>query len=165
MEFTSKESLIQALKTQIATRDNQAIKALITVFNNQTEDEQITDDVRVYNNMGFTPFDAEFMSSLAKQYLNKNYLSQKQLSYVKKVMPKYARQLIEQSIQDRKIVKNGKFYTWNKETSVKQSEKEEWTDNSEKRWVEYKNEFARLEAEQEAKAFMSKMNFEMSLNK
>lgn len=184
MEFTSKESLIQALKNQIATRDNQALKALVSVFNNQTEDEQIADDVKVYNDMGFTPFDAEFMSSLAKQYLNKNYLSQKQLQYVKKIMPKYARQLIEQSIRDGKIVKNGKFYTWNKDTvTVKQPGKmtvtmknipstdpendweEEWSDAPEKRWIAYKNEFAKLEAEQEAKAFLSKMEYESSLNR
>jgi hypothetical protein len=114
MEFTSKESLVMALKQQISTRDNQALKALVTVFNNQTEDEQMAEDVRVYNNVGFTPFDAEFMTSLAKQYISKNYLSPKQLSYVKKVMPKYARQLIEQAIRDHKIVKDGKFYNWNK---------------------------------------------------
>lgn len=144
MEFTSKKSLIQTLKTQIATRDNQAIKALITVFNNQTEEEQMTDNVEVYNNMGFTPFDAEFMSSLAKQYINKNYLSSKQLSYVKKIMPKYARQLIEQSIQDGKIIKNGKFYTWSKENS-----------SNIKMDIEWKNEFARIEAEQERQAFLS----------
>ena len=112
MGFTSKESLVMALKQQISTRDNQALKALVTVFNKQTEDEHMAEDVRVYNNMGFTPFDAEFMTSLAKQYISKNYLSPKQLAYVKKIMPKYARQLIEQAIKDRKIVKDGKFYNW-----------------------------------------------------
>lgn len=40
-----------------------------------------------------------------------------------------------------------------------------WTDADEKRWIEYKNEFARLEAEQEQRAFEAKMKYEMSLNR
>lgn len=32
-------------------------------------------------------------------------------------------------------------------------------------WIEYKNRFARLEAEQEQKAFKVKINYEMSLNR
>lgn len=40
-----------------------------------------------------------------------------------------------------------------------------WTDAEEKRWIEYKNEYAQLEAEQEQRAFEAKMKYEMSLNK
>lgn len=32
-------------------------------------------------------------------------------------------------------------------------------------WIEYKNEYARLEAEQEQRAFEAKMEYEMSLNR
>lgn len=41
--------------------------------------------------------------------------------------------------------------------------KRSWADAEEKRWIEYKNEFARLEAEQEQRAFEAKMEYEMSL--
>lgn len=40
-----------------------------------------------------------------------------------------------------------------------------WTDAEEKCWIEYKNEYARLEAEQEQRAFEAKMEYEMSLNR
>lgn len=40
-----------------------------------------------------------------------------------------------------------------------------WTYAEEKRWIEYKNEFAHLEAEQEQRAFEAKMKYEMSLNR
>lgn len=40
-----------------------------------------------------------------------------------------------------------------------------WTDTEEKRWIEYKNEYAHLEAEQEQRAFEAKMKYVMSLNK
>lgn len=43
--------------------------------------------------------------------------------------------------------------------------KRSWADAEEKRWIEYKNEFARLEAEQEQRAFEAKMEYEMSLNR
>lgn len=116
MDLTTKKSLVQALKQQIATRDNQAVKALITIFNNQTASEQATDSVRCFNGIGFTGHDAPFMSSLAKQYIDKGFLSEKQLYYVKKTMPKYAGQLIEQSLSSGKITKNGSKYTWKKDT-------------------------------------------------
>ena len=32
MAFTSKDSLIKALKEQLATRENQAIKGLLTIY-------------------------------------------------------------------------------------------------------------------------------------
>ena len=159
--ITTKKMLIEALRHQIATRDAQALKALVAVYNNQTVDEQDNEDVYVHNGIGFTPNDAEFMSSLAKQYLKKNYLSSKQMSYVKKTMPKYAGQLIEQSLAQGKIVKDGKNYTWEKPKSV---EKDTWTESHERHWVEYKNKYAKLEAEQEAAAFRSKMEYEMFLN-
>ena len=114
--FTNKKALVEALRNQIATRDNQAIKALITVYNNQTSSEQDDKDTYIHNGIGFTPVDAEFMTSLAKQYLDKGYLSPKQMMFVKKRMPKYANQLINQSISSGKIVKNGSEYTWNKLT-------------------------------------------------
>ena len=37
--------------------------------------------------------DAEFASSLAQQYIDKGYLSPKQIVYTRKLMPKYAGQL------------------------------------------------------------------------
>lgn len=40
-----------------------------------------------------------------------------------------------------------------------------WADAEEKRWIEYKNEFARLEVEQEQRAFEAKIEYEMSLNR
>ena len=166
--LTNKSTLIDFLKVQIATRDHQAIKALITVYNNQTDSEQSSETTKVHNGVGFTPIDAEFMTSLAKQYLEKKSLSKKQLIYVKKTMPKYASQLIEQAIANGKITKVDGSYTWvnmKVEKPVQQSTQQTlWSEANERRWMQYKNEFAKLEAEQEAQAFMAKMRFEQQLN-
>ena len=156
--FTNKKALVEALRSQIATRDNQAIKALITVYNNQTSSEQYNEDTHIHNGVGFTPADAEFMTSLAKQYLNKGFLSQKQMYFVKKQMPKYANQLINQSISSGKIVKDGSEYTWNKMSNIPSTDPEndwedEWPDSNED--IYWKNKFAEEERKQEVKAFLS----------
>lgn len=158
VNFTSKKSLVEALRSQIATRDNQALKALVTVYNNQTASEQEEESTRVHNGIGFTPTDAEFMSSLAKQYLNKGWLSPKQMVFVKKYMPKYANQLINQAIETGKIAKDGSEYTWSKMSNIPSTDpdndwEEEWPDANED--IYWKNKFAEEERKQEAAAFLS----------
>lgn len=54
--------------------------------------------------------DAEFLSSLATRYINRGDLSEKQLAALKKVMPVYAKQLVEISIELGKIEKFGDYY-------------------------------------------------------
>lgn len=63
---------------------------------------------------GFTKNDAEFGSSLAEQYLEKKFLTDKQMESVQRMMPKYAKQIVEQSIASGKIVydKTTRVYSW-----------------------------------------------------
>lgn len=121
-----------------------------------------------HNNVGFTPVDAKMLSSFAKQlkYRNNYHLSPKQLAYAAHRMPKYARQLLKQSIA-KGIIKhqNGAWCTKSNASKPENNSNTGWTDADERRWIEYKNEFARLEAEQEQRAFEAKMDYEMSLNK
>lgn len=51
-----------------------------------------------------------------------------------------------------------------REAEKKETE-ERWTQDDEERWMEYKNEFARLEAEQEARAFLSDPDYQRSLKR
>ena len=105
------------------------------------------------------------LSSFAKQlkYRQGYHLTPKQLAYAAHRMPKYARQLVNQAIEKGKMVKENGM--WQSASQVKAQEKKAtWTNADERRWIDYKNEFARLEAEQEAEAFRSKMEYEMSLN-
>ena len=110
MAYTTKDSLIKALKEQLATRDNQAIKGLLTIYSYQTIEEQCDGHTKEFNGVGFSGFDSDILSSFAQQYLEKGWLSPKQMNYVKKYMPKYSKQLIEISIGSGKIVKeNGEY--------------------------------------------------------
>ena len=110
MAYTTKDSLVKALKEQLATRDNQAIKGLLTIYSYQTSEEQDNGYTKEYNGVGFSGFDSEILSSFAEQYKTKGWLSPKQMMFVKKYMPKYATQLIRLSILEGKIKKeNGEY--------------------------------------------------------
>lgn len=125
MTYTSKEDLIGELNKQLGSIDRQAIKGLLTVFANQTSSEQNNGSVHCDNGIGFTCTDAPILTSYANQVIAwnntpanqrkyKSPLSPKQLAFLKKKMPKYARQLIEQSLQKKLIVKEGGKYVFTK---------------------------------------------------
>lgn len=68
-------------------------RAIQAIWNFQTNDEQMTDETRHSNNVGFNGADANILSSFARQLQAGRNLSIKQLAIAKKKMPKYAKQL------------------------------------------------------------------------
>lgn len=104
---SSKDDYIRQLKTKLATDDLWAQRGLLAVYKNQTFSEQQTGDVREYNCIGFTGTDAKFLTGLAKRvkFCGFNSLSVKQSQYLKKYMPKYARQLFNGCIENGSVVK------------------------------------------------------------
>lgn len=110
--YYTKAELVQGLKSQIARNNNQAVKALLTIYRNQTYEEQTVQETIEDNGIGFNGTDAEFCSSLAENYLRFHKLSDKQYNSLRKVMQKYAGQLITQSIDLGKIKCKcrGKYY-------------------------------------------------------
>lgn len=166
--YTNLDAIVEDWKVKLATDRAWIEKGIIRIFEYQTTSEQHNENVNNHNNVGFTPADAKMLSSFAKQlkYRNNYHLSPKQLAYAAHRMPKYARQLLKQSIA-KGIIKhqNGTWCTKNNTSKPENNSNIGWTDADERRWIEYKNEFARLEAEQEQRAFEAKMDYEMSLNK
>jgi hypothetical protein len=97
MNATKKDTLA-FVKTKLATDQVWAIKALVRIFQeNQTADEQVSQTTSHDNGIGFTGVDAQFLSSLAQNYLRYGRLSEKQMSFVFRKMPKYAGQVIKMS--------------------------------------------------------------------
>lgn len=108
----NKEELINTLKSQIRTDRLTAWRALKRIYENQTEDEQTSEFTKYDNGVGFTGSDSEFLTSLAKQLLMYGNLSDKQTKCLFKLMPKYARQLIEGSITNGMIIhKYNRYFT------------------------------------------------------
>lgn len=104
--FGSKKELQEAIRAQITSSDAQSIKAMLRIFEYQTEDEQHYGDVSEYNGVGFVGNDARILTSFCKQYTNKGYLSPKQMAIVRKKVGKYAGQLTKLSINKGLYVKN-----------------------------------------------------------
>ena len=111
-KITSKAQLVSMLKTQLATRPQQAIKGLMRIYANQTESEQSSGIVISNNGIGFVHVDSEILTSFAKQ--ERGSLSEKQLAILYKKMPKYAGQLINTAIAEGKIFKEGREYKFKK---------------------------------------------------
>lgn len=110
-EIKTKSGRIEFIRERIKASDRWMLKALFTIFDNQTADEQRAQAVTEDNGIGFTGVDGEILTSFAKQLIQRGvrqlveagqepinarrFLSQKQVDILRKKMPKYARQLSE----------------------------------------------------------------------
>lgn len=110
--FTSKREIVEKLQKQIEVNDRTAIHTLMFIYGRQVIDEQIHNTVKYHNGMGFKPQDARFGSSLAKWYEDHGRLSEKQIASVKRIVKKYAGQVVEAKISEGKIQKLGREWIW-----------------------------------------------------
>jgi len=85
------------LQHKLATDPNYATRALVVIFNRQTEDEKRIEATKYTNFIGFTGCDAEILTSFAKQWLSRNWLSDKQMYILHKKIVRYWRQLWDAS--------------------------------------------------------------------
>ena len=84
-----KEEIVELLKSN----DKAVLRGLVVVYSLQTQEEQYTDQTVENNGVGFSGTDAEFLSSLAKQFLERGWLSHKQMEKLRVRILKYAGQL------------------------------------------------------------------------
>lgn len=84
---------VGAWKVKLGSNPMWATRGLLAVYKYQTEAEKAAGTVSVDNGVGFAGVDGEFLSSLARQYQQRGSLSVKQMQFLYKKMPKYAKQL------------------------------------------------------------------------
>lgn len=97
----TKEIIVQMLKT-----DKRAVARALVVLNaRQTADEQITEHTRYLNGRGFRPCHARMGTNMAKFFLARGYLTDKQIAYWRSTdktgamrIGIYAGQLLEEAI-------------------------------------------------------------------
>ena len=93
---TTKRNIDAFVRAKLETDPKWATKALVKIFKeNQTAQEQSIDQTVEDNGIGFSGVDATFLSSLAKQFIEKGYLSPKQMLFVHAKIRKYASQVIK----------------------------------------------------------------------
>lgn len=94
----TQKNTVSYVKQMLATNKVWATKALVRIYQeNQTTDEQMAKTTSHDNGIGFSGVDAAFASSLAEQYLKRGGLSDKQMGFVFKIIPKYAKQVVKMS--------------------------------------------------------------------
>lgn len=98
IRFTSKHEIVEKLRKQIEIKDSTAIHTLMFVFDRQIEDEQRQETVKYRNGIGFKPQDAKRGSSFAKWYQDKGFFTAKQMNCVRRLVLKYAGQVVEAKI-------------------------------------------------------------------
>lgn len=85
------------LQQKLATDRHWATRALVVIFNRQTSDEIRNEETKELNYIGFTGADAEILTSFAKQWLSRNWLSEKQMIILHRRIVRYWRQLWDAS--------------------------------------------------------------------
>ena len=81
------------IKAKISSDDRWATRALLSIYENQTSEEQSSQSTIEDNGIGFNGTDAEFLSSIAQGVLRYGQPTPRQMPHVRKKMPKYANQL------------------------------------------------------------------------
>jgi len=89
------------MKVKLANDWAWAQRGLLAVFARQKSDEQASKRTKHLNFFGFSKYDAEFLTSFAQQLEKKGSLSDKQMHWVFKKMPKYASQLFLISLENK----------------------------------------------------------------
>ena len=79
----------------IDSRDVAVAKAICLIYSKQTASEQSSDSTNTENGVGFAKPDAEFLSSCARFYTSKGFLTAKQLAMCRNKVKKYWRQILD----------------------------------------------------------------------
>ena len=92
----TKVELVKFLRWKLMNDPVWAKASLIRIFENQTDDEQVSKETIHCNMIGFTSGDARILTSFAQFYKAHGFLSEKQTKWLMPKMGKYAGQLAKQ---------------------------------------------------------------------
>ena len=94
----TKKQLLHGMRYQLAHNPKKARKALILLYEAQTSEEKSKSKTVEHNEVGFTALDAEILTGIANFYLGHKFLTPRQDEVLKKLIPKYASQILYSSI-------------------------------------------------------------------
>lgn len=100
--FTSKKQWEGYLKALLRSNDLAVRKAIVLIYNRQTEPERATHEASEENGVGFTKHDAATMSKLAERIERGEELTESEMAMSRNKMGKYWRQLMEISLEQQK---------------------------------------------------------------
>lgn len=83
----------EEIQHKLETNNKWLIKGLLAIYNKQTQDEKSAEVTKHDNGVGFGGADGNILTNRAKFYIERGFLTEAQLKYVRKAMKKYAGQL------------------------------------------------------------------------
>lgn len=110
--YKTKAEVVSVLRKQLSVNPKQALKALVFLFNKQTEDEQRYGHTRHFNKVGFNHNDSRYLTYLAKKFIAGRSLTNSEIQNLYIRIPKYAGQLVNHSLVVGKIRKEKGLYVW-----------------------------------------------------
>jgi len=96
-----KKTLYSFIQHKLHTDRNWQTKALIAIFDRQTENEKRAESTLLHNDIGFTGCDGQILASFAKQWLGRKWLSEKQFYILARRIPRYWRQIYDISDKNK----------------------------------------------------------------
>ena len=93
MSKFTKTQRVDFIRKKITTDRNWAIRGLLRIYENQTEEEKSCAYTISDNGIGFSAIDSKFLTSVCEFYLKTNFISDKQMSIVFTKIKKYAVQI------------------------------------------------------------------------
>lgn len=85
---------IEIVKSKLSSDQRWIEQAIVKLYDFQTADEQASDETKHENGVGFNAFDAKVLSYYATWLKRGNHLNGKHLDKAKKMVPKYAKQIL-----------------------------------------------------------------------
>lgn len=93
MKKITKKAKIAFIRQQLENNPDWAKRALMRIYENQTEAEKVTGETVEYNGVGFTGVDANILTSFAEGLKKYGSLTVKQMVLLHKKIGKYANQI------------------------------------------------------------------------
>ena len=84
----------EEIRQKLATDNRWLVRALLALYNRQTEDEKDSQAAKYNNCRGFNSADSMILTSFAQQWLRRNWLSNRQLAKMRRLLMKYSKQLV-----------------------------------------------------------------------
>lgn len=103
MKKITKTAKIKFIREKLETNADWAKRALIRIYENQTEAEKASAETVENNGVGFTGCDANILTSFAEGLKKHGNLTVKQMALLHKKIGKYAKQIYEMT-DDEKLV-------------------------------------------------------------
>lgn len=83
----------EKIRELIENNPRAVTRGIVAIYNLQTQEEKLGRHAKVGNGLGFSQYDAGFLSSLAQQLIAGQTLSRKQFDAGRRAIKKYAGQL------------------------------------------------------------------------